>query len=399
MASEKMESQSAKPSASSSILQRLGQWLQRNHLPLPPIMVPKVQMPPPGTEPGMTAKSRGLREPGTHHHPLQVICTDYSPDHLQVEVVQDVADFLAHHRPSWSRVRWIEVTGLGPHETIHALADKYQIHPLAAEDAVTRQQRPKAEDYPGSGDLPGRLFVVARMIDVCPHQLESHQINFFLGRTTLITIHESPVEVFQPIRQRLEAPGSRLRGNGADFLLYALLDAIVDNSFPLLEQFSDRLEDVEEEMLTRPSQGTLHEVHAIKRQLLLIRRTAWPMRELISQLQRDKHECLSETTQTYFRDVYDHCVQTIDLVETYREISGTLTETYMSTISNRTNDVMKLLTVIGTIFLPLTFLAGVYGMNMTIPETAWSGLYETFWVVCLVIAGTMVALFRRRGWL
>ncbi len=389
----------AKQSPVQSIIDRFWRLLEpaRRRLPLRSTTVPKMRMPAPGSEPGAIDQRRA--EEAATAGPLQIVCIDYSPDQLQVEEVQDVNDFLARHRPLWSRVRWISVIGLGPQEVIHAIAEKYQIHPLAVEDTVTKSQRPKAEDYPGSGDLPGRLFVVSRQVEMHDNHMENHQVNFFLGRTTLITIQDSRVEVFDPIRQRLESPGSRLRVSGADFLLYALLDAIVDDDFPLLERFSERLENVEEEMLTRASQSTLHEVHVIKRQLLLIRRTAWPMRELIAQLQRDKHECLSETTQTYFRDVYDHCVQVIDLVETYREITGTLTETYMSTISNRTNDVMKVLTVIGTIFLPLTFLAGVYGMNMTIPEMEWKGLYAAFWAVCIVMAGSMILWFRRRGWL
>jgi magnesium transporter len=174
------------------------------------------------------------------------------------------------------------------------------------------------------------------------------------------------------VRERIRTPGSRLRQHDVSFLLYVLLDGIVDHFFPILERYSERLEDAEEELLTRPSKGTLQLIHAIRRELLLVRRAAWPLRELIAQLQREKHECLSDTAQTYLRDVYDHCVQIIDLVETYREIAGGLAETHISVVSNRTNETMKVLTIIGTIFIPLTFLAGVYGMNMPIPENAWS---------------------------
>ena len=193
--------------------------------------------------------------------------------------------------------------------------------------------------------------------------------------------------------------GSRLRENDASFLLYALLDAIVDGYFPLLESYSEQLEAIEEEMLTQPSQATLQKLHAIKRDLVLIRRTAWPMRELIQQLQRERHECLSENTHTYFRDVYDHCVQIIDLIETYREIAAALTDIYMSAVSNRMNEIMKVLTIIGTIFIPLTFLAGVYGMNMPIPENHWPGTYPLFWLLCLTIAGAMLYGFHRRHWI
>ena len=224
-------------------------------------------------------------------------------------------------------------------------------------------------------------------------------MSFFLGRNTLITFQEIQGDAFDAIRKRIRTRGSRLRQHDVSFLLYAMLDAIVDNYFPLLESFSDRLEDVEERLLTKPSSDILQEVHTTKRELLLLRRAVWPLRELIAQLQRDKHECLSETAQTYLRDVYDHCVQIIDLVETYREITDDLTETYISSISNRTNEIVKVLTIMGTIFIPLTFLAGVYGMNMPIPENRWAGSYFVFWAVCIAIAGSMLLWFRRRGWL
>jgi magnesium transporter len=369
----------------------------RAKLPFLRTALPKVSMPAPGSEPGLAAKP--AEPPRAPVEPIRVTCIDYSPEDVEVQEVSDISGFLARHRPPWSHVRWINIAGIGEVEIIRAFAEKYQLHPLAVEDVVVNAQRPKAEDYPGSADLPGRLFVVGRLIEPRGSHLESHQVNFFLGRTTLITIQEKRAELFDPIRQRILVHGSRLRENDVSFLLYALLDAIVDNGFPILERYSERLEIVEEELLTRPARNTLQKVHSIKRELFLFRRAMWPMRDLIQQLLREKHECLSETTQTYFRDVYDHCVQIIDLVETYREITGALTETYISTISNRTNDVMKVLTVIGTIFIPLTFLAGVYGMNVKIPEAGWPGFYTVFWLTCLAIAGGMLYWFRRRGWL
>jgi magnesium transporter len=279
------------------------------------------------------------------------------------------------------------------------LADKYQIHPLALEDALDEAHRPKAEDYPAIGDLPGRLFVVARRVrlqDPVPH---AEQVSLFLGRNTLLSFEQTPCEAIEQVRQRIGNPRSRLRDNDASFLLYSLLDSIVDRFFPILDEVSARLEEVEERLLHRPHPETLQSMHLIKRDLVLIRRVAWPMRELIGQLQRERHECLSEITQTYFRDVYDHCVQIIDLIETYREIASAVAETYISLISNRTNAIMKVLTVIGTIFIPLTFLAGVYGMNMHIPENQWPYAYPVFWAVCVVIAAFMLWRFRRGGWL
>jgi magnesium transporter len=221
----------------------------------------------------------------------------------------------------------------------------------------------------------------------------------FLGRTTLLTFQDVHRTDLDPVRQRILTAGSRLRENDASFLLYVLLDGIVDGYFPLLERYSERLDDLEEELLDRPSQGMLQQIHAIKRELMLVRRAAWPMRELIANLQRDKHECLSDTSQTYLRDVYDHCGQIIDLIETYREVASAIAETYISVVSNRTNDIVKVLTIIGTIFIPLTFLAGVYGMNMPIPENQSSLAYPLFWGVCIAVAGGMLLWFRRRGWM
>ena len=221
----------------------------------------------------------------------------------------------------------------------------------------------------------------------------------FLGRSTLLTFQTRRSDAFDSVRRRVQTRGSQLRENDVSFLLYALLDTIVDSYFPMLEKCDAQIEDLEEELLSSPGRRTLEQVHLTRRDLLTLRRAAWPMRELIAQLLREKHECLSEATRHYFRDIYDHCVQIIDLIENYREIAAALTETYMSVVSSRLNEVMKVLTVIGTVFLPLTFLAGVYGMNMPIPENQWWFSYPMFWLMCTGIAAAMIAWFRKRGWI
>ena len=330
--------------------------------------------------------------------PIRITCTDYSPEQVRVCHITHLPDFLAQHRPDWCRVRWIDVIGLERPDVIHALADKYQLHPLAVEDVLHQVQRPKAEDYPGSGELPGRLFVVARALDNSAETVRDEQISCFLGRTTLLTFQEAPGDIFVLARRRIETLGSRIRENDVSFLLYSLVDSIVDGYFPELERCSDRLEELEEILLVRPDRETWQRVHALKRELLMLRRAAWPMRELISQLLREKHECLSDTTRMYFRDVYDHCVQMIDLIETYRELAATVTESYMSAVSNRMNEIMKVLTIISTIFIPLSFLAGVYGMNMYIPENEWAGMYGVFWAMVLAAGGGMLLWFRHRKW-
>lgn len=358
--------------------------------------VPRLRRPPPGTPAGIEYHEL-IRAPGVQ--PARVICTDYCPDRVEVQEVSDPTVFLAAHRPDWSKVRWVHVEGLEDHATIRALAEKYQLHPLAIEDTLDGQQRPKADDYPASGDIPGRLFVVARRILATESGPRAEQVAFFLGRNTLLSFQPTQCLAMDEIRRRIASPRSRLRQNDVSFLLYALIDTMVDRFFPILEEISERLEDVEETVLLNPDREDLQTVHRIKRDLLLLRRVAWPMRELVSQLQREPHECLSTVTQTYFRDVYDHCVQVIDLIETYRDIASAVADTHVSLVANRTNDIMKVLTVIGTIFIPLTFLAGVYGMNMYIPEVHWHYTYGVFWIVCILIAGVMLWRFRRGGWL
>jgi magnesium transporter len=340
-----------------------------------------------------------LAAPENASGPLLITCVDYCPERVEVQEITEVGVLVDAHRPDWSRVRWINVIGGGRAGVMESLARKYHLHPLAVEDTLQGSQRPKVEDYPASEEAPGRLFIVARVVHMLEGRLQNEQISLFLGRNTLLTFPEARNGLFETIRRRLDYAGSRLRTNDASFLCYALLDAIVDGYFPVLEHYSACIEEIEEELLDEPRQFMLQKAHAVKRGLLLLRRSIWPMREMIAQLQRDRHECLSENSLTYFRDVYDHCVQIIDLNETYHEIATALTETYMSVVSNHMNEVVKVLTIISTIFIPLTFVAGVYGMNMPIPENEWEWSYPAFWVVCLLIAAGMLALFRRRGWI
>jgi len=332
--------------------------------------------------------------------PVAVTAIDYGPDKVQVQQVGDLDAFVSGHRPDWATVRWINIDGLNDLRVIRALAEKYNLHPLAIEDVLHVTHRPKVEPYAEEGRYQARLFIIVKMLELADGHLRSEQISIFLGHKTLLTFQESPGDVWDGVRQRLQSPRSRLRGSDASFLLHSLLDAIVDSCFPLLEHYGDRLETVEGEVLERPTPESIKDIHELKRELLLLRRAVWPMREVVSALQRESHDCLSEQTRTYMRDVYDHAVQIIDIVETYREVAMGLTETYMTAMGNRLNEVMKVLTIIGTIFIPLTFLAGVYGMNFQyFPEIHWRWGYAVFWAISLGTAGLMIAWFRRRGWL
>jgi magnesium transporter len=352
----------------------------------------------PGSAPGI--EPRDLAAVPGKPVSVRITCVDYSPEQAQFEDVQDLPGFVGRHRPEWSAVRWINVDGLEDLGVIRALAEKYRLHPLAVEDVLHIPQRPKVQAYEEDAGFQARLFIIVRELELRESLLHTEQVSIFVGHKTVLTFQETPGDVWNPIRQRIRTPGSALRRNDASFLAYSLIDAIVDESFPILELFGDRLEELEDRVLQQPSPDTIQEIHRIKRELLLVRRALWPMREVLHRMQREPHECFSETTRTYIRDVYDHAVQAIDIVETYREVATGLTETYMTAMSNRLNETMKVLTVIGTIFIPLTFLAGVYGMNFHhFPELDWPWAYPAFWVICFATAGAMMAWFRRRGWL
>ena len=325
---------------------------------------------------------------------------DYSPDKITVEKVEDLEFFMIYHRPEWASVRWINVDGLSDMNVIRAFAEKYDIHPLAVEDILSiANQRPKV-DYYGDETLKARLFMILRMVEMKEDHIATESIAMILGHKTIITFQPTPGDVWDPVRQRLQTRSNRLRTSDASFLAYTLIDAMVDNCYPILEYYGERLETLEEEVIDNPQRPTIMQIHALKRELLLLRRALWPMRDVVMALQRESHECISPQSQTYLRDAYDHIVILLEMIDTYREVGTGLTEIYMSSLSNRMNEIMKVLTLITTIFVPLTFLAGVYGMNFEyLPEKDWVWSYPIFWGICIALATLMIVWFRRRGWI
>jgi magnesium transporter len=297
-------------------------------------------------------------------------------------------------------VRWVNVDGLTDMGVIRALAEKYNLHPLAIEDLLNAGQRPKVDRYEAEGEWQARLFISARMVKVGGRgEVRSELVSIFAGHKTVLTFQATRGDAWGDIRRRIAKEGTRVRRGDASFLVYSLLDAMVDQCFPLLEHYGEWLEELEGRVLQEPKREVIREVYRVRRELLQVRRAVWPMREVVHALQVETHECFGEEARVYMRDVYDHLVQIIDVLETYREMGVELAEMYMGVMSNRMNEVIKVLTIIGTIFIPLTFLSGVYGMNMRIPEEQWAWAYPTFWVVCVVVAGGMVVWFRRKGWL
>ncbi len=353
----------------------------------------------PGARPGLAPEdlARLPSTPGAAH----VTCVDFSPDEAQSRDVGDLGAFLEEHRPPWVVVRWIDVGGLADLGVIEALARKYHLHPLAVEDVLHVPQRPKCEAYPAQGEFQARLFVIARVLGLSDGRLREEQVSVFVGHNTVLTFREkNEDDLWAPVRHRLAAAASRTRQHDASYLVYSLLDSIVDRWFPLLEELGDRLEQLEDEVLENPTREAISRVHTLRRELLVLRRAAWPMREVIGALMREPHECLSETTRTYLRDVHDHIVQVIEMIEAYREVVASVQETFMTATSNRMNEVMKVLTVVGTIFIPITFLAGVYGMNFRhMPELESHWAYPSFWVLCAGVSGGMLLWMRKRGWI
>jgi magnesium transporter len=353
----------------------------------------------PGSAPGIEHDEIASLPAGTGQ--VRVSCIDYSPSQVAIQEILDIDEFVSMHRPEWSMVRWINVDGFSDMHVIHALAKKYDLHPLAIEDTLHKTRRPKVESYGGDeSGLLARLFIVTHAIEIEDDRLRQEQVSIFLGHNTVLTFQEISSEEWDPIRQRIKAKGSRLRNSDASFLAYSLLDASVDSCFPIIESYSERAEELDNLILEKSDPVLISEIHQLKRNLLTLRGVVWPMREVVSALQREEHECISDTTRVYLRDLYDHVIQLIDLVETYREITSNLTETYMSSTSNHMNEVMKVLTVINTIFIPLTFLAGVYGMNFHhFPELDQVWAYPAFWLICLASVSGMLVFFRRRRWL
>ncbi|MBN1581764.1 MAG: magnesium/cobalt transporter CorA [Anaerolineae bacterium] len=294
-------------------------------------------------------------------------------------------------------VTWINVDGLHEVESLAKIGARFGLHPLVIEDILNTEQRPKLEDY---GDY---LFVVLKSlyhVDQASQEPEIEQISLVLGPNWLLSFQERKGDEFAPIRERVRDNKGRIRKLGVDYLLYTLIDMVVDQYFVILERFGDRIELLEEELVADPTTETLHDIHHLKREMVLLRKSVWPLREVIGGLERSESRLVDESTRLYLRDVYDHTIQVIDAVETFRDMLSGMLDIYLSSVSNRMNEVMKVLTIIATIFIPLTFIAGVYGMNFQyMPELEWSWGYPLVWGVMIVIAALMVVYFRRKRWL
>ena len=293
-------------------------------------------------------------------------------------------------------VTWINVAGIHRPELIEQLGACHGVHPLLLEDILNTEQRPKFE---GSGDY---LFVVLKALKLDPEakQLAAEQVSLLLIPNGVISFQETGEDLFEAVTARIRNDRGRIRKAGADHLACALLDAVVDKYFAVLEQLAKHIEDLENELVDSPTSKTLHAIYKVKRELIFLRRSVWPLREVLSGLARGESALIEEATLPYFRDVHDHTIYVVDTTESFRDIISGMHETYLSTISNRMNEVMKVLTIIATIFIPLTFIAGIYGMNFEyMPELKWHWTYPVVWAVMAVVALSMLVYFRRKRWL
>lgn len=313
-----------------------------------------------------------------------------------VEEVSELPHFLVP-----DRIHWVNIQGLGDLEIVRRIGELFSLHPLALEDVANLAQRPKIETYDEF------LFIVSSMIFFpTPDELISEQLSIFLGKNFVVTFQEERGEdFFERIRNRIRSGRGFVRKMQADYLVYAILDAVIDSTFPILEILSEGLEELENALMDHPSRSNLKRLYEVKRLLLQVRREVWPHREIFSGLMRDDTGFVHEETQVFLRDCYDHTTQLIDMVESYRDLAAGLMDVYLSSVGMRTNEIMRVLTLVSTFFIPLTFLAGVYGMNFNtdspwnMPELNLRFGYVYFWLVSVFLCLGMWLFFRRRKWL
>jgi magnesium transporter len=329
----------------------------------------------------------------TKAHTIRISMLQYDAETLMESDLNRFEEAPPHINPA--RTTWINIDGIHDIALIEEIGRQLDIHPLTLEDVLNTTQRPKAEAF------DKYLYVAMKMLryDNRENLITSEQISLILGNNVLIGFQEAVSDVFSPVRERIRKGKGRIRTSGCDYLAYALIDAIVDNYFAILERLGERLEEVEENLDDHPGTEVLETIHTIRGDLIYLRKQVWPLREVISHLQKDGAPFISEATALFMRDVYDHTIQTIDTIESYRDILSGIQDLYLSIISNRMNEIMKVLTIIATIFIPVSFIAGIYGMNFThMPELSWRWGYPAVWGVIITAIGGMLLWFRHKKW-
>ena len=295
-----------------------------------------------------------------------------------------------------STVTWINIDGIHDVSIVEQIGEQFGIHPLLLEDVMNTEQRPKLEDF------ERHLFVVLKMLTYNEEKgsVDSEQISIVVGPNFVISFQEREGDVFTPVRERIRNAKGRIRSHGADYLAYSLLDAIIDNYFVILETFGEKIEQLEEEILEDSTGKTSARIHSLKRELIFLRRSVWPLREVINGLGRGESKLIKKSTLVFLRDLYDHTINIIDTTEAFRDTISGMLDTYLTQVSNKMNETMKVLTVIATIFIPVTFIAGIYGMNFEfMPELGWKWAYPTWWGFIVLVGIGMIIFFKRKRWI
>jgi magnesium transporter len=347
-----------------------------------------------------SSKSRGL-PPGSMVHigerktdKVKISLIDYSVGKYDEKEITNIEDcFPFKNRSS---VTWINVDGLHEIDIIEKLGNSFDIHPLVLEDIVNTDQRPKMEDY------EKYIFFVLKMllIDDKTNMIHSEQISIILGQNFVISFQEAIGDVFDHVRERIRKGKGRIRKMGADYLAYALIDAIIDNYFIILEKIAEKVESLEEDLVSNPTSDILQHIYNLKREIIYLKKSVWPLREVINGLLREESDLIKDTTNIYLRDLYDHAIQVIDTIESYRDMVSSMLDIYMSSVSNKMNEVMKVLTIFAAIFIPLTFIAGVYGMNFQhMPELSVPWAYPAVWIVIIGVGVSLLAYFKHKKWI
>jgi len=319
---------------------------------------------------------------------------DYNTDNFQEKRAERIEDCFPLKQSK--SVSWINITGLEDVSVLEKIGSHFEIHPLVLEDILHTDQRPKYEDY------ESYFFVILKMLrfDDESKEITSEQVSIILTGTCVISFQELEGDVFNTIRDRIRAGKGRIRKMGTDYLLYALIDAIVDHYFVILEKIGEKIEGLEDEVVDNPTPKILQYIHGLKRDMIFLRKSIWPLREAINNLYKNEHHLIKKTTGIFLRDLYDHTIQIIDTVETYRDMVSGLLDIYMSSVSNKMNEVMKVLTIFAAIFIPLTFIAGVYGMNFQyMPELTIPWAYPLVWIVMFAVGIILVLYFRHKKWM
>ncbi|MFW6140776.1 MAG: magnesium/cobalt transporter CorA [Acidobacteriota bacterium] len=293
-------------------------------------------------------------------------------------------------------VSWINVDGIHEAEIIKKLGKDFALHPLTLEDIMNPRQRPKVEKF------DDYLFIVLKMLsyDEKEEKVIEEQVCLILGENYVLSFQEKEGDIFNPVRDRITSGLGRIRKRGSDYLAYCIIDVVVDHYFLILENLGDKVERLEDSLTGKPDESTLQKIHGLKREMILLRKSVWPLREMINGLEKTESSLIHKETLRFFRDIYDHTIQVMDTIETYRDMIFSMHDTYLTTISNRMNEVMKVLTIIATLFIPLTFIAGVYGMNFEfMPELKWRFAYFGVWGIMLLVAGVMILYFKNKKWI